>query len=158
MKTRDTIIIVVAVLAIIYGAFSFITKPAVAPGLGDIATTTTEIATTTAPTTAVKKTTTPKTTTVPTKIGAYTVSYTDKGFNPSTIEIKVGSTVQFINNSSREMSVASAGIGGFGAMTMLNQQGSVKRGGIFNATFTGVGAWNYMNRLWQGDKGTIVVK
>lgn len=158
MKTRDIVIIIVSILIVIYSAFLLITKPAVAPELGDIATTTTEIATTTIPATLVKKTTPAKTTTAPVKIGTYTVSYTDNGFNPSTIEVKVGSIVQFINNSSREMSVASAGIGGFGAVTMLNQQGSVKRGGTFKATFTGVGAWNYMNRLWQGDKGTIVVK
>lgn len=158
MKTRDIVIIIVSILIAIYGAFLLITKPVVVPELGDTATTTTEIATTTIPATLVKKPTPVKTTTAPAKIGAYTVSYTDNGFSPSTIEVKVGSTVQFINNSSREMSVASAGIGGFGAVTMLNQQGSVKRGGTFKATFTGVGAWNYMNRLWQGDKGTIVVK
>lgn len=155
---NTTIIAVIAIIIALYGAFLLFNKPAVAPEVGDMATTTGEMATTATPTTTMKKTTPAKMTTATPKIGTYTVLYTDSGFSPSILEVKIGGKVSFVNNSSKEMSIASTGIGGFGAVTTLNQGGSVKRGGTFTATFTGVGAWGYMNRLWQGDKGTIVVK
>lgn len=153
---KKYIIVIITIVFAVWLGFFFKQKAAIAPeapvnGVEEMATTTVNVATTT-----VKKTTTTKTATP--KIGLYTVYYTDKGFSPTTIEIKVGSTITFVNDSSKDMSIASAGIGGFGAVTLFNQEGSVGRGGTFKVSPSGVGAWNYMNRMWQGDKGTIVVK
>lgn len=153
---KKYIIVIIAVVLAVWLGFFFKQKAAVAPeapvnGAEEQATTTAPVATTT-----VKKTTTTKISTP--KVSSYAVYYTDRGFSPATIEVKVGSTITFINNSSKEMSIASAGIGGFGAVTLFNQTNAVGRGGTFKVSPAGVGAWNYMNRMWQGDKGTIVVK
>lgn len=153
---KKYIILVIAVLVVLYASSLLFKDSALAPNAQDakkldLASTTPSI--TTAPKPAVKKTTTPA---VP-KVSAYTVSYTDAGFNPGVIEVKLGSSVKFVNNSSRELSVASTDIGGFG-VTLLNQKGSIVRGGTFSVTFTGTGTWHYMNRLWQRDGGNIIVK
>lgn len=153
---KKYIILAIAVLVVLYASSLLFKDSALAPNAQDakkleIATTTPS--TTTTPKPAVKKTTAPA---VP-KIGAYTVSYTEAGFNPGVIEVKLGSTVTFVNNSNRELSVASTDIGGFG-VTLLNQKGSIARGGTFSVTFTGTGTWHYMNRLWQRDGGNIIVK
>lgn len=146
---KKYIIVIIAIVFAVWLGFFFKKNAAVAPGtpVNGVE----EMATTT-----VKKTTTTKATTP--KIGLYTVYYTDRGFSPTMIEVKVGSTITFVNNSSKEMSIASAGIGGFGAVTLFNQTNAVGRGGTFKVSPAGVGAWNYMNRMWQEDKGTIVVK
>ena len=153
---KKYIIFIIALLVIGYASSLLVKKNTLAPDAQDakkieVATTTTSTATT--PRSAVKKTTVPATP----KVGAYTISYTDTGFNPEVTEVKIGSTIKFVNNSSRELSVASTDIGGFG-VTLLNQKGSIVRGGTFSVTFAGTGTWRYMNRLYQGDKGSIVVK
>lgn len=153
---KKYIILAIAVLVVLYASSLLFKDSAFAPNAQDakkldVATTTSS--TTTAPKPAVKKTTTPA---VP-KVSAYTISYTDTGFSPTVIEVKLGSTITFVNNSSRELSIASTDIGGFG-VTLLNQKGSINRGGTFKVTFTGTGTWNYMNRLWQRDGGNIIVK
>lgn len=153
---KKYIILAIAVLVVLYASSLLFKDSALAPNAQDakkldVATTTSS--TTTAPKPAVKKTTAPA---VP-KVSAYTVSYTDAGFNPGVIEVKLGSTIKFVNNSSRELSVGSTDIGGFG-VTLLNQKGSIGRGGTFSVTFTGTGTWHYMNRLYQRDGGNIIVK
>lgn len=158
MHRKKTIIIAVAVIIALYGAFVLFSGPSLAPlneGMMPLTpmTATTTPTTPPAPNPAVKKTTVPATP----KVSAYTVSYTDAGFNPGVIEVKLGSTVTFVNNSNRELSIASTDIGGFG-VTLLNQKGSINRGGTFRVTFTGPGTWHYMNRMWQRDGGNIIVK
>ena len=153
---KKYIIFIIALLVVGYVSSLLVKKNALAPDAQDakkieVATTTTPTVTTPKP--AVKKTTVPATP----KIDAYTISYTDTGFKPEVIEVKIGSTIKFVNNSSRELSIASTDIGGFG-VTLLNQKGSIVRAGTFSVTFTGTGTWRYMNRLYQGDKGSIVVK
>jgi len=150
------IIVIIVVLVLAYASSLFVKERALAPNPQDakkIEVATTTSSTTTTPKPAVKKVTVPATP----KISAYTISYTDAGFNPSVIEVKLGSTIKFVNNSNKELSVASTGIGGFG-VNLLNQKGSINRGGTFSITFTGTGTWSYMNRLWQRDGGNIIVK
>jgi plastocyanin len=154
---KKYITIIIAVLVVVYASSLLFKDSALAPDAQDakkldVATTTP--VTTTPPKPAVKKTTTSPA--VP-KVSAYTISYTDSGFNPGVIEVKLGSTITFVNNSSKELSVASTAIGGFG-VTLLNQKGSINRGGTFSVTFTGTGTWSYMNRLNQRDGGNIIVK
>ena len=157
MNTKYIIGAVVIVLAV-WAGFSWGKKSAVAPeGEQAVQVATTTATKAVATTTAKKTTTTPKTTSYPVaKNGSYVVSYTDSGFKPATIEIPVGKSVEFVNNSGRQMSIASADVGGMG-FTNLNQGSSVARGGTFYATLA-QGTWHYMNRLNQAERGTIVVK
>lgn len=154
MNKKYIIGAVVIVLAVWVG-FSWGQKPASAPqGEEGVVTTTTPAKKTTTTTTAPKTTTSSSYTIA--KDGSYVVSYTDSGFRPLTITVNSGKSVQFVNNSSGQMSIASADIGGMG-FTNLNQGGAVGRGGTFYATLS-QGTWHYMNRLNQNQRGTIVVK
>ncbi len=102
----------------------------------------------------------------------YIVTYTDSGYSPSVLRIKVGTTVSFKNMSSQGMWTASAvhpshivysgtsidshcpdtkGIA-FDACV------GIQPGNSWSFTFTKVGTWKYHNHLTPGDIGTIVVE
>ncbi len=98
-----------------------------------------------------------------------TVSYTNSGFSPKSIEISLGDTVRFVNNSSQSMWVASAAHPIHSAYdgTTLQQHcapGSAdsfdqcKAGTSYSFTFTKVGTWNYHNHSDSTDFGTVVVR
>lgn len=92
------------------------------------------------------------------KISKHVVNYTDKGFSPSSLEIKAGQIVQFVNQSSGGMWVASgphpshAGYPGFDAKKAMSN------GGSYEFTFTKVGEWKFHNHLKESAFGTIIVK
>ena len=97
-----------------------------------------------------------------------TVTYTDAGFSPETIEIESGETVRWVNNSTRNLWVASAVhpthtlypqkadgdcLGSsFDACTGIAPNES------FEFTFNESGSWNYHNHLSIGRRGTVEVK
>lgn len=166
MNKRNAIIVVIVVFAIVYGVFlrgsrtptnSDMNGPSQEQGQ--------EYATTTISTTVtipVKKTTSiisaPKMTSVTIlKDGSYLVSYTDRGFVPSSLEIKTGKSVHFVNNSNKAMSLTTTDPDNqvYGE---FNQSKTVGKGGIYDFTFLQPGLWNYVNRNNQGDKGVVVVK
>jgi len=107
---------------------------------------------TTAPKTVVK-------TTAPamTKDGSYIVYYTDRGFSPSTITIKPGKSIHFVNSSNKAMSVATTEPNDQ-VRGEFNQGKTVGKGGVYDFTFLKEGLWQYMNRNNSADKGMIVVK
>jgi plastocyanin len=82
-----------------------------------------------------------------------TVSYTDNGFNPNIITIKINTTVTFVNNSSNNMWVESAkqSLNGF------NQLKSVPYGGLYSYTFNKVGTWKYDNQKDSSKTGIVIV-
>jgi plastocyanin len=92
-----------------------------------------------------------------TKDGAYIVSYTNAGFSPKTVTIKVGKAVHFVNNSSKAMSVTTTTTQNQ-VQSELNQGKTVGQGGTYDFTFTAPGTWVYMNRNAQTDYGTIIVQ
>lgn len=97
------------------------------------------------------------------------VTYTDSGYSPSTLRVKVGATVTFKNNSSQSMWTASAVhpthrvYSGTGldehcpdaSGTAFDQCGA---GNEYLFTFTKSGTWKYHNHLNPSHTGTIVVE
>jgi plastocyanin len=76
------------------------------------------------------------------------VTFTDKGFSPSPVTVRTGTTVTFVNESSGPMWVESSG---------FNERTSVGRGGTYEYTFVKVGTWSYQSHMSPAVKGTIVV-
>jgi len=101
-------------------------------------------------------------------LSANTVHYTDAGFSPSTITVKKGTVVSFLNQSDREMWVATdehpshTGYAGTsrnehctaGSATAFDQCG---RGNVYMFTFDKVGTWDYHDHVNAQFGGTVVV-
>lgn len=86
------------------------------------------------------------------------VTYTNSGFSPSCIKIKLGTTVTFRNQSSQAVQPASdphpvhTGLPGFDS-----RQG-VASGTTYQFTFTGAGTFGYHNHLNASETGAVVVE
>ena len=97
-----------------------------------------------------------------TSIGAevpkHIVNYTDKGFSPSSLEIKLGETVKFANNSSGGMWTASGPHPSHTAYPEFDPKRNIPSGEIYEFTFTKIGEWKYHNHTKAGMYGTIIVK
>ncbi len=89
---------------------------------------------------------------------APTISYTDKGFSPSSIEVSVGTKVTFINQSGGLMRVASAAHPTHQALPGFDQLTAEPNGVSYEYTFTKAGTWEYHNHLNPGMRGLVTVK
>lgn len=87
-----------------------------------------------------------------------TITYKDDGFHESVVYIKLGSSVIFKNESSREMWVASAPHPAHTTYPEFDQKKSVLRGGTYAFVFTKVGSWKFHNHMMPDQTGTIVVR
>lgn len=83
-----------------------------------------------------------------------TVEYTDSGFSPATLTIRVGATVQFINKTTRPMWVAS---NPHPVHTDLPGFDSLSASSTYSYTFTKPGTWAYHNHLNPSSTGQVVV-
>lgn len=97
---------------------------------------------------------------------ANTVTYTDSGFSPAVLTVKVGTTVIFANNASDAMRVASnphpihngyPTKGGCVGST-FDSCANIAPGTSWSFTFDIAGTWKYHNHLNPGEGGTIVVQ
>ncbi len=86
------------------------------------------------------------------------VKYTESGFAPNPLAIKVGTTVTFINEAGSAMWVASAVHPTHQLLPGFDQLKSVGKGGTYDYTFVKVGTWKYHNHTSPGDTGTVVVQ
>jgi len=102
------------------------------------------------------------------------VTYTDAGFSPKTLSVKVGETVRFVNNSTHAMWVASDNHPTHteydGTNTMQHCSSGAATGGTFDEckgvdpntvysfTFTKAGTFEYHNHMRASDTGSITVK
>lgn len=86
------------------------------------------------------------------------VTYTDTGFGPASVTVSIGSTVTFINESSRGMWAASGVHPTHQLLPGFDQLSQAPKGGTYEYTFTKVGTWKYHNHLNPTDTATIVVK
>lgn len=86
------------------------------------------------------------------------VNYTDTGFNPSSLEIKIGQTVRFVNQSSHGMWVGSGPHPTHTAYPEFDTKKNIPIGEVYEFTFTKIGAWKYHNHTKSGMYGTVIVK
>ncbi len=87
-----------------------------------------------------------------------TVNYTDQGFNPSSLTVKSGTTVTFINQSSNPMWVASDPHPTHTKLPKFDGLKNIPKGGSYQFTFTKTGTWGYHNHLAPADLGRIIVQ
>lgn len=85
------------------------------------------------------------------------VIYSDGGFAPSPVTVKVGSVVTFVNESSGQMQVESDPYPTHSILPDLYETTSVGRAGVYEYTFIRVGTWIYHNRASRNVKGTVIV-
>jgi len=85
------------------------------------------------------------------------VVYSDRGFSPASLTIKVGDTVTFKNESSKIMWAASAPHPTHNAYPEFDAKKGAAKGESYMFTFTKAGTWKYHNHLNSSDTGTIVV-
>ncbi len=86
-----------------------------------------------------------------------TVTYSDAGYQPGSITVKVGTKVTFKNESTGGMWTASAVHPTHQLLPGFDQLKSVTKGGMYEYTFTKVGTWKYHNHVKPEDTGTVVV-
>ncbi len=102
------------------------------------------------------------------------IAYTDSGFSPASIRITEGTTVTWVNNSSRQMWVASGNHpshslydgtsesqhcvhGAPTSATVFDECIAISSGGSYSFTFDTVGSWSYHNHAHESDTGTVTV-
>ena len=96
------------------------------------------------------------------------VVYGEKGFSPSTITIKEGETVTFVNQSGKKMWVGSAdhpthtkysgtALKEHCPDNSLNSFDQCGSGDIYTFIFKKIGTWGYHNHIAGMDKGEVVV-
>jgi len=96
----------------------------------------------------------------------YLVSFTDRGFEPSTVAMKEGETVRFINNSAKDLWLSSTGDSGTiypgtgkeCSQSLFDTCKTLRQGEFWEFTFTEQGTWSYHNNFDFERAGVIVVK
>jgi plastocyanin len=86
------------------------------------------------------------------------VRYTDKGFVPNKIEVKAGDMVEFINESSTDMWVASVPHPAHTKLPTFDQFRLYKKGAIYRYIFEKKGTWEYHDHISPSLGGVVVVK
>lgn len=86
-----------------------------------------------------------------------TVIVTDAGFNPATVTIKAGGTVQWMNNSSHKVSINSNNHPTHLLYPPLNL-GIVEVGKSVSLQFNTPGKYGYHNHLDPSQTGTVLVE
>lgn len=87
----------------------------------------------------------------------YTVSYTNSCFTPSSVSIKNGDTVTFVNNSNKNMWPASDPHPQHTLYPEFDARKDIAPGGSYSFTFTRIGSWGYHDHNKPSCHGTVVV-
>lgn len=85
------------------------------------------------------------------------VSYSESGFIPLTITVRVNTRVTFTNNGNGNMWVASAVHPTHQVLPGFDQLKSVGKGGSYSYMFTKIGTWKYHNHEKPDHTGVIIV-
>lgn len=87
-----------------------------------------------------------------------TITYTNDGFSPNQVTIKAGSKVKFINQSSRQMWVASDPHPIHTDTPTFDSNRGIGTGETYEFTFTESGSHGYHNHLSSFHLGTVLVE
>ena len=87
----------------------------------------------------------------------HTIRYTDSGYAPSSVDVRVGDTVTFINESSDTAWTASNPHPSHTNYTAFDEKEAGAPETSYAFTFTQLGSWRYHNHLNPGHTGTVVV-
>jgi plastocyanin len=153
MQTKIIWTIAVVLVVILGGWYAFSARPAAAPTIE----------------TEKQEEATNDTASAPTVI-----TYTDTGFSPATVTVRVGDTVRFTNASSGGMWVGSDNhpthteyddtstrdhcVGGVAVRGAFDECNASASGASWTFTFTKAGTFGYHNHTSAGKTGTIVVQ
>lgn len=88
----------------------------------------------------------------------FTVIYTDAGYSPKEITIRVGDTVEFENNSSRSVWTASYIHPTHKILPEFDALKGYAPGETYSYLFKEFGTWQYHNHLKPSQTGTIIVR
>lgn len=97
-------------------------------------------------------------TTSDTVMSKISVDYTDSGFSPKTITIKVGEKVTWTNKSAKPMWVASAVHPTHNVLPGFDELASVSKDEEYTYAFVKAGSWKYHNHSSASDTGVVVVQ
>lgn len=90
--------------------------------------------------------------------GEVIVSMTSGGFSPSSITVKAGTTVTFVNNDTIAHWPASNPHPTHTTLSAFDSKGKVMPGESYSHTFTDVGTWKYHCHLRPGSTGEVIVE
>lgn len=93
-----------------------------------------------------------------TKANVFLVYYTSTGFTPSSLEVKPGSTIRFINTSTKAMRINTTDTIARKPSDEIAQSTSVAKGGTYSITLNVPFTYGYTNQNDPKDKGVIVVR
>lgn len=85
------------------------------------------------------------------------VRYTDRGFMPDKIEVNSGDMVEFINESSTDMWVASVPHPAHSKLPTFDQFRLYKKGAIYRYVFDKKGTWEYHDHISPSLGGIVIV-
>ncbi|MEI6345756.1 MAG: cupredoxin domain-containing protein [bacterium] len=100
---------------------------------------------------------TPKPVVKATPVAKNTVSYAAGAFTPTTLNVKAGEGMKFVNNSTLSMWVMSGPDAYHSEFPTFNQERSVGKGGVYNFSFVTPGTYQYFNKNNPSAKGLIIV-
>jgi len=87
-----------------------------------------------------------------------TITYTDEGFSPTTVQVSKGETVLFINKSSKPMWVASVVHPAHTVLPTFDQFETAGFDESYSCTFEQRGTWEYHDHVNASKTGTIIVR
>lgn len=79
-----------------------------------------------------------------------TIDINNFAFNPATVTVAVGTTVNWVNNDSASHTVTSD--------TGIFESGSLAKGGTYSFTFANAGTYKYHCSVHSSMKGTVIVQ
>jgi plastocyanin len=86
-----------------------------------------------------------------------TITYSSRGFSPSSITVKAGSTIKIVNSSNEQVEFNSDSHPTHTDNSELNV-GAIEPGGSATITVNDIGTWGYHNHLDESEAGTIIVQ
>ena len=87
-----------------------------------------------------------------------TVTYSDSGFSPKNLIVKIGTTVTFKNESTKSMWVASNPHPTHTNYLPFDAKNGYKNGENYQFTFTEAKEYSYHNHLNSNDEGLVIVQ